>query len=256
MVQAQRLQFDLEWRTTLFTALLLPLLIGLGFWQLERADEKRALAQTFDERRALAPADIATLWQASADELAYRPALARGEFDPRRYLLLDNRVRQGRFGYEVIALFHLGDGSGRSLLVNRGWVAGDPARRTLPRVELSTGPQVIRGTIYVAPDEPYLLGEQSLNGDWPLVVQALEAPGFAAALGARLDREVFPWSLRLGPEEPAALAAEWPLVNASPAKHTGYAVQWFCMALALVILFLLRSSNIWQWLRRREILEN
>ncbi|WP_116368456.1 SURF1 family protein [Parahaliea mediterranea] len=256
MVQpAVGLKFDLEWRTTLFTALLLPLLIGLGFWQLQRADEKRALAATFEARRALPAAEAGQLWQLPPAELAYRPALARGEFDPQRYLLLDNRIKQGRFGYEVIGLFHLA-GSERSLLVNRGWVAGDPARRALPRVPQPAGAQVIHGSLYVPPDEPYLLGEQALDGDWPLVVQSVEATGVAQALGERIGRPVLPWSLRLASEDPAALVAEWPVVNASPAKHTGYAVQWFCMALALVILFLLRSSNLWQWLRRRETQEN
>jgi cytochrome oxidase assembly protein ShyY1 len=34
------LRVTLDWRTTLATAVLLPTLLFLGFWQLDRADEK------------------------------------------------------------------------------------------------------------------------------------------------------------------------------------------------------------------------
>ncbi|TXS93692.1 SURF1 family protein [Parahaliea maris] len=250
----QPLRLDLEWRTTLFTLVLLPVLVSLGFWQLQRAEEKRELAAMFAERQAQAPAPLEQLWGLSPDQLAYRPALLTGEFDPDHYLLLDNRIHQGQFGYEVIALLRLPDGE-RAVWVNRGWVAGDPARRSLPGVVQPAGTQRIHGAIYVAPGEAYLLGEQQLTGDWPIVLQSMEEEA-AEVLGQRLGVSLFPWTVRIESTEPAALMADWPLVNISPAKHIGYAVQWFCMALALLILFVLRSSNLWQWLRRREPMEN
>ena len=49
------LVFSLEWRITLFTLLLVPALLWLGFWQLDRADEKRQLSEQFDRRIALPP---------------------------------------------------------------------------------------------------------------------------------------------------------------------------------------------------------
>ena len=54
-MSSPQLHLDLEWRTTVFTALLLPLLIYLGFWQLQRAEEKALLATAFAERQASAP---------------------------------------------------------------------------------------------------------------------------------------------------------------------------------------------------------
>jgi cytochrome oxidase assembly protein ShyY1 len=42
---------------------------------------------------------------------------------------------------------------------------------------------------------------------------------------------------------------DWQLVNTSPDKHRAYAVQWFTMAVVLLVFFLLRSSNLWQLLR-------
>jgi len=69
-LMARRLEFDFEWRITLFTLLLLPLLISLGFWQLQREDEKRALAAAFERQQALPPAPLASL----AGQSPARPA--------------------------------------------------------------------------------------------------------------------------------------------------------------------------------------
>ena len=81
------------------------------------------------------------------------------------------------------------------------------------------------------------------------MVQAVEIDKFLTALdGERL----FPFVVRLGESEPSAYEARWPLINAEPEKHQGYAVQWFTMAAALALIFIIRSSNIWQLLRSRK----
>ena len=51
MAAGSNLQFDFEWRTSLAVVLLLPLLLALGAWQLQRADEKRELLETFNQYR-------------------------------------------------------------------------------------------------------------------------------------------------------------------------------------------------------------
>ena len=66
------------------------------------------------------------------------------------------------------------------------------------------------------------------------------------------DAELYPWLVRIDPSEPAALTADWPVVSASPEKRQGYALQWFTMAAVLLLFFLLRSSNLWQLMTRRE----
>jgi surfeit locus 1 family protein len=42
------------------------------------------------------------------------------------------------------------------------------------------------------------------------------------------------------------------VVNVTPAKHTGYAVQWFAMAFALGLIFIFRNSNLGELLKRRK----
>jgi cytochrome oxidase assembly protein ShyY1 len=236
-----RLSFDFEWRITLFTLLLLPLLISLGFWQLQRAGEKAALAAAFERQQASPPALLQTLVGSSAVELAYRPVVLRGRFAAGQDLLLDNRTRSGRYGNEVLSVFALDDGA--LALVNRGWLPADPARRVLPDVpDVPGGSLEIRGLVYVAPGEPYLLADEPLARTWPQRIQAVEMDKIAAVV----DGALFPYPVRIQSGEPGALQADWQVVNVSPAKHRGYAVQWFSMAAVLAMLYLLRSTNVWQ----------
>jgi cytochrome oxidase assembly protein ShyY1 len=237
-------QLELEWRLTLLTLLLLPALCSLGLWQLQRADEKRELAAAYEARQQGESRPLESLTLAGAPEsLAYQRVTLRGRYVPGQYLLQDNRVQAGRFGYEVIALFALGNGG--YALVNRGWVEGDPSRRSLPQVPAVDGELTLRGELYVPPDAPYLLAEQPLPLDgWPQVIQALQMDRLARPLGEKLGAAVFPYSVRLAAGQPGALRIDWPVINVSPQKHAAYAAQWFAMAFALLLLFVLRSSNL------------
>ncbi|MFU8763573.1 MAG: SURF1 family protein [Haliea sp.] len=244
------LQLDFEWRITLATVLLVPTLVALGFWQLERADEKADLEARWSVRQSEAPMPLESLLDNDPEQLAYRRVSLRGEFLVGRYLLLDNRIQQGRFGNEVVGLLALAD-SDQLVLVNRGWVPSDPARLVLPEVAEPEGPIELTGHIYVSPGKPYLLGEQQLAPPWPVRIQALDNEALMPLLATVTDAELYPHPVRIDSGQPAALTVAWTLINASPEKHQGYAFQWFTMAVVLAFFFLLRSSNLWQLLTRK-----
>ncbi len=235
------LRFDADWRTTLFALVMVPVLAGLGFWQLSRADEKALLAAEFDRKRARQPATLAELAQAPAQELAYRPVRLSGRFRETEYFLQDNRLVQGRYGNEVIGVFELDDGG--LALVNRGWIVADPARQSLPRAPAVPGPVTITGQVYVAPGAAYTLADEAYSGDWPIRVQALDIERAAAALSVPVDA-LFAYPVRIDEGQAGALYVDWPVVNVSPAKHIGYAVQWFAMSAVLAVLYVLRSTNL------------
>ena len=243
----------MEWRIALFTGLLLPLLIFLGFWQLQRADEKAQLAQTYEARRQLpAAAFDPEMAQQAADALRYLPVNLQGSYLPGRDILLDNRIHQGRFGYQVVSPFRLA-GSNDLVLVNRGWIEGDRSRQVLPEVPMVASTVVISGTVYVPPGEPYLLAEQLYVDRWPLLLQALEMEKLAPLLAKTSAARLFPYVLRIDPEQAGALLVSWQVINVSPQKHQAYAVQWFAMAAALAALFILGSTNLWQLIRGKEM---
>ena len=232
---------------TLLTVILLPFLLLLGFWQLQRADEKSELASTWDLRSNEAPAALTGLDLQALEELAYTPVKLTGRYRPGMYYLLDNRIHGGRFGYEVLALFDVRD-LDLTVLVNRGWIAGDPSRQSLPTVSEADEEVEISGHVYVAPGKPYLLEEQTLESGWPQRIQAVEMDRLAPVIKAATGGDVFPYSVRIAEGEPGALTVDWQIVNVRPEKHRAYAVQWFTMTLALGIFYILRSSNLWELL--------
>jgi surfeit locus 1 family protein len=240
-------QFDPEWRITLFTAVMVALMIWLGLWQLQRADEKGALAAAFQQRQAQPPALLSELWGEPPAALAYAPVRLNGKFLSDEYFLLDNRISGGRFGYEVLGILQLGDGSG-AVLVNRGWIAGDPSRRELPEVPQVAGQVNLTGHVYVAPGAPYLLAEQQLQAGWPKRIQAVEMGIMQPPIMAITRGSVFPYPVRIDADSSGALRVDWKVVNVSPQKHQGYAVQWFAMAAVLFIFYMLGCSNLWQLL--------
>jgi surfeit locus 1 family protein len=240
-----RFRFDAEWRITLLTVVMVPLMIGLGFWQLQRAEEKATLAATYEARRQQSPAELSDLWDKPPEALVYAPVRLRGSFVPEAYFLLDNQIRRGQFGYEVLGILQLADNQGR-VLVNRGWIAGDPARQVLPVVPSVAGPVEITGQVYISPGKPFLLAEQQLNAAWPQRIQAVEMDKLAAAMEPLGGGRVFPYLIHINAGESGALAVDWQVVNMSPQRHQAYAVQWFAMAAALVVFYLLRCSNLLQ----------
>ncbi|MFT7286445.1 MAG: surfeit locus 1 family protein [Halieaceae bacterium] len=242
----RRLELDLEWRMTLLTVLLLPMLVALGFWQLQRADEKRELAERYSQRAAQAPVSLAALRDATSTphERAFRRVYVSGHFVPEVVILLDNQVRDGRYGQDVLALFEDRE-SEFTVLLNRGWVPADPARRSLPQLEVPTGEIALLARVYVSPGEPYLLAEENFGEvTWPLLVQSPSSGALRQALQTRIDTPLFPQQLRLAADAEHGFRRDWPVVNVSPEKHQGYALQWFTMAAALLVFFCLRSSNL------------
>lgn len=239
------LSWHSDWRTSLFVIMLTPLFVGLGFWQMQRAEEKQVIAKHWQARQLESHRSLESLPQEEA-ALAYRRVRLQGDFVPGRQVLLDNRMYQGRYGVEVLSPFRL-QGSGQLVLVNRGWVVGDRSRRSLPTVADIEGPQSITGTIYVPPGEAYSLGDPELVAGWPKMTQVLDIALFEEWLEAPL----YPYSVRLEEDSAGALTTNWPLLNVSADKHRAYAAQWFSMALALFLIYIWSSSNIGTVLQQR-----
>ena len=169
-------------------------------------------------------------------------------FTPNRFVLLDNRLRGGKFGYEVVAFAEVDQ---LAVALNLGWVRGDPSRQTRPDVVLPNGVQTVTGRLYQPTGDAFMLGENRLPVQLPGVVQQLTLSTWEGELQSRLEHPVFPLEIRVDEFESVAFDATWAIVNQTPAKHQGYAVQWFTMAAALGLAFILRSTNLWRWLRHR-----
>ncbi|VVM46943.1 hypothetical protein PS664_00587 [Pseudomonas fluorescens] len=220
--------------STLVVLLLLPLMVGLGFWQLSRGHEKQRLLDSYAERRVAAPISSEQL-DDTADP-AFRRVRLRGQFDADHSVLLDNRMRDGKAGVELLQPFH-DQASGLWLLLNRGWLPW-PDRRTPPAFTTPEQPLNLDAWVYVAPGQTFQLHADPAGAPWPRLLTALHP----AALWAELGRNGFAYELR-AEAGPGTYETTWPVVAMGPEKHLAYAVQWFAMALALLVLYLYLGSH-------------
>jgi len=227
------LRFSPGWKMTLFTAGFLPVLIALGLWQLDRETEKKSLQAQYDSRQS-GPAQAVTQINWSEADLSYQKVMVTGQYDNERYFLLDNRIQGGRVGYEVLMPFVTENGE--SLIINRGWIAQGGTRAQLPVLEPVSERVTVVGSIYVPLSEPFMLSniQETSAGTWPVVVQKIDISEWRALLELPLQ----PFSVRLAEDSPGALEVDWQVINMLPEKHRAYAVQWFTMAVALLLLYL------------------
>lgn len=217
--------------------LLLPLLLRLGFWQLDRAVEKQGLMASFVERQALPPASLSQLLALEHGERAYRRVTLEGHFQSEPIFLLDNQIQFGKVGYNVLqALLVERDAHVHYFIINRGWLAGSPDR-SLPTIDTPKSPIKLTASLYVPAGAPVLLTEDRWEEGPIRVIQSVDIDKIALAL----DVDTYPYQLRIEPGEPGALSVDWQIASTSPEKHRGYAVQWFAMSLALLLLWLYSS---------------
>jgi cytochrome oxidase assembly protein ShyY1 len=220
----------------------IALFCSLGVWQLSRGEQKRAmLAQVEDAltgrvaRPLTAAADVSR-------RRGYDWATGQGRFLAVPAVLLDNQVREGRAGIRVYRAFEPA-GGGTPVLVEMGWLPL-PADRRLPTLEappqvgrveglLAPAPSIGLATPTVGPTPQGSL--LTIGLDPTLVAEALGLPALAGRV------------LKLDPQAPLGYARDLDILpnTLPPERHLGYAVQWFGLALAVLVIALVMS------LRRR-----
>ncbi|MCG7200369.1 SURF1 family protein [Marinobacter pelagius] len=209
----------------LFSGFFLPLLIGLGFWQLDRAGQKQAMLDGWQQQAQTLP------WPQliEGEVRSGKPVRVTGLYGDHTWLL-DNRTRDGVPGYEVITDFHPLEGP--PVLVNRGWIQAPRNRERLPQIDTPEGLLELAGRLADYPVPPVLAESDQAEQEWPRRVQRLPraAAGHAVeglpAVIIRLDSG----------QQPGAFRADWTPDLMGPGTHYGYAAQWFALAVALTIL--------------------
>ncbi|MCR4301537.1 MAG: SURF1 family protein [Sulfuricaulis sp.] len=222
---------------SLVVAALLPLFLYLGFWQLQRAEEKRLMQAEYDTR-ANGPAVQVERRVQRPDELQFYRVVAQGHYETDYQILIDNRVQQGRVGYHVISPLKLQDSELR-LLVNRGWIAVGTDRSQLPEFETPGNLQQITGVATVPAEKYFTLAKpDSLDRGWQRVWQNMDMARYAAAV----PFPVQPVVVLLDPTDTAGgFTRDWSRLDVGISVHQGYAFQWFMLAAALATIYLFLS---------------
>lgn len=204
-------------------------LASLGQWQWHRAQEKEALAKSF----AAQEGEVA-VFDAAAEYPLFARISISGEYQPERQFLVDNIVQDGLAGYYVITPLSL-PGDDRLLLVNRGWVE-HRADRELPDVGIERAAVDISGRIGRLPRPGIRLDGSAVGlGPWPRVAVFPTTADLAAAL----RQDVFPFVLLLDSPADDGLSRQWSPGGMPADRHIGYAVQWWALALAFAVIFVM-----------------
>ncbi len=208
--------------------------IRLGFWQLDRLEQRRARNARMEARLAMPPVQL-TGAPLEAAAMEYRHVTVHGTFDLAAQVILVNRALDGVPGVHLLAPLLL-EGSGEAVLVDRGWIPVEdqgPGERT---AYASEGPVELTGIARLTQPEPF----------WTFLRDPLPAPGGAPldswrvvnlqGLQSQMPAPLLPVFL----EQSEALAVGQqpvpdPEIDRSEGPHLSYAIQWFSFAAIAIV---------------------
>lgn len=223
-----RYRFTPSWPMCLLALFGMVFFSCLGVWQLHRADEKKELLAYEAALEKRAP----RAWLGEEDNVqAFERVQFRGKILPQQ-LFLDNQYHAHHLGYHVISPVMMENK--RVVLVDRGWVSAGATRQVLPEVVTPQQSLELSGTIYQPRGAPWVLGAGiEIRQENQAVIETLDFQ----LISQFLHKSVYPFIIRLDAQSPAGYVRDWVTVVMPPVRHLGYAVQWFALALVVLILF-------------------
>lgn len=211
---------------TLAFLAIFPVLVWLGYWQLDRAQTKAAWIKTIQNGEAL------SLTQALSDPKSaqFHTISLSGQFLDQPTLLLMHQSHQGIQGFHVIHLFKI-EGQDQPILVNQGFMPKGQEPPSSPGQ-----PMVLHGIIDRPKPDQFILGSNILDPTArPLPVQRLDIN----ELGPLFQTRLLPLVILANQDLGDGLVRDWQITpRMPPEKHWGYAVQWFALALCLALIYL------------------
>jgi surfeit locus 1 family protein len=214
--------------TLLALVLVAALWVRLGFWQLERLEERRTANRTAAAARAEPRRELGVGADWTAAELNERWVEATGEFDHAHEVVLRGQAFQGTPGVLVVTPLRLA-ASDSAVLVLRGFVPSADAVRAEIDSLREPGRVRVRG----------LATSIASGGGRPLehAGRTTWARLDLDAVRARLPYPVLPVLLRQTPDSGLpARPRRLPPPELSEGPHLSYAIQWFAFA-AMTLAF-------------------
>ncbi|MFC3093908.1 SURF1 family protein [Alteromonas sediminis] len=217
--------------SSLFLLLIVAILLSLGVWQLSRMQEKQAFLLDLEEKKdqpAKALIDVIDRNEARENVLVN----VSGTLLREHVWIVDNRPMEREIGYQVLVVVNTPAGN---VLLDYGWVASSGDRNIWPEVTLPQTLNRVRGVIIEPTANPFVNVEmfESKPSDSGQVyrIQGIDIAQQSKQSGIRLS----PFVVKiLGRDE--QFIRHWEPVVMPPEKHLGYAIQWFGLAAAALII--------------------
>lgn len=218
---------------TIIAFMAVVIMVGLGFWQLERKVEKEQRLlhiENAQQQQSIALSQVVD----SPNKYQDFTAMAKGRLQNKAFYI-DNKIRNGVAGFHVLLPLQTDLGT---LMVNLGWLAGTGVRNELPGFSLHKEFNVtttLSGVVYL-PLDNRLIKETNMDyGRFPAMLQQVDLD----EIEQHLEGSLLPFVLRLVPNDNSSFVRDWEVITMSPDKHLGYAIQWFGLAIAGLTIYLL-----------------
>jgi cytochrome oxidase assembly protein ShyY1 len=211
-------------------------MFALGNWQLQRAEQKTARLLAIEIAAKTAQVDLQLVLYSDINEMLDMPVNFEGTANAARYFLLDNKIHKGRVGYQVLVptQTYLG-----TVIVNFGWVAATNSRKLLPNIEFNTEKLQYSGVISLPLNNTMIKETALVDGNWPKLLQQTDL----LVIQQHYNQEVLPFVVLLDAQETSSFVRDWQPVVMAPEKHLAYAVQWFLLAFAALVVFVIAQRN-------------
>ena len=203
--------------------------VMLGNWQLSRAQEKED-RQTQLNQLSQQPVISIPTSSIRLEDYQFRKVEVQGTYVPTHTIYLDNKINRGRAGYQIITPVRLGESS-MHVLINRGWIVAGRTRSELPDIPTPAGKVKISGIVESPTIRTLELSTETVSGQ---VWENLHLDRYRKATGLTLQ----PLVVLQENDVQDGLLREWTRPDSGASRNLGYAFQWFSMALAIIILYL------------------
>jgi surfeit locus 1 family protein len=203
-------------------------LVSLGFWQLDRADQKRTIEASIQKANTGVVELIINQNELLNKE--YYEVRLQGSYIGDKQFIYDNQIVDQASGYYVLTPFVL-TGQSNAIMINRGFIPWNGRRDQLDDIAVDSTYREIK--IQVSrPIKRIELKTSDISNQFPVLIQAIDfdvieeisSTSFVDVIGL------------LDPSSDDGFVRKWEPYTGSIEKHIGYAIQWFLMALVLGII--------------------
>ena len=203
-------------------------LVSLGFWQLDRADQKRTIEASIQKANTGVVELIVNQNELLNKE--YYEVRLQGSYISDKQFIYDNQIVDQASGYYVLTPFVL-TGQSNAIMINRGFIPWNGRRDQLADIAVGSAFREIK--IQVSkPIKRIELKTSDISNQFPVLIQAIDfdvieeisSTSFVDVIGL------------LDPSSDDGFVRKWEPYTGSIEKHIGYAIQWFLMALVLGII--------------------
>lgn len=213
---------------TALIALTCAFLLSLGFWQLDRAEEKRAIeASIKDASTGTVELIVST---ETLEDKEYYEVRIQGQYLNEKQFIYDNQIVDQISGYYVLTPFVL-KGQPKAIIVNRGFIPWNGRRDKFADIFVDSSSREIMVQVS-KPIKRMELKSIELDSVFPVLIQAIDIDGLIVLSGVELTTVVG----LLNASASDGFVRKWEPYTGSIEKHIGYAIQWFLMALVLAII--------------------